>query len=252
MKPGSVSPRGAVEIVSAAPRVRSIRAFTRTKFFKVLTALAALCGVVAIARWAGKDESVPKEEGGAPASPIQIKQLKSLIVRKEGKKYWEIAASQVSLSPGSNMTVANNVSKGILYRDGKPLLSMRSPSVRFSNRTNNLAAIGGVQVKGPNGFTFSTPQALWINRTKTIECPQPVKVTLRGMKVSAPQLFYNWNSGVLQCPQPVEVQAKGATLRAKRFEANLHTRVLELKGGAEFHFSPQEANPDQLRGLLPE
>jgi LPS export ABC transporter protein LptC len=249
MKPESVSPRGAVEKSSAAPRVRSLSGFGKTKVGKTLTFLAGLGVAVAIARWASEDTAPPASDT-TPVSPLQVENLKSFIVRKDGKKYWEIAASQVELSPGNDMTTAKNVKKGILYRDEKPFLNMNSPSVRLSNQTNNLVAIGGVSVKGPNGFSFSTPQTLWIQRTQTVECPKPVSVKLRGMTFTSPQLFYNWKEGVLSCPKPVEVQATGAKLKAAQMQANVHTRVLELKGGAEFVFDPKIARPEQFRALL--
>lgn len=249
LKHESLSPRGAVESPSTAPRVRSLAKLAKTKTGKTLTGLAVLGIFIALGRWAGQDDT-PEATSDNPESPLQIENLKSFTVRQDGQRWWELAAAEVQLSPTGDMTTIKKVNKGIFYRDDQPFLTLRSPLVRLSNRTNNVMAMGGVQVNGANGFSLKTAQTLWINRTKTIECAKPVVATLRGMTFSAPQLFYNWKDGILSCPKPVEVQATGARLSARQFQANTNTRVLDLGGGAEFEFDPRTVKPEQLRGLV--
>lgn len=194
--------------------------------------------------WLSVDETGAPvtEQSGEPS--LEIENLKSLLVRREGQPLWELSAKRVVVAPDGSSTTATGIGKGTLFRDGKPFIKLSAPQVRLSSLTNDLQASGGVVANGPNGFSFRTSQALWRNQRKIVDCPRPVVAHLKGLQFQTPRLSYDWDKGLLTCPQPVEVIGKGVVLRGQRLEATLKTRQIKLLGGAELVFDPDMAQVD--------
>lgn len=188
-------------------------------------------------------ESVSEKRAGDTSSPIQIEGLRSLEVHKDGKKYWEIAADSVKVVDNGDAWVARNVTRGVLFRDDKPWVSMKASRVRLSNLSKNLDAVGGVSATGPDGFSFATPQARWLDAKKLVEIPGHVEARLRDMEFSAPNLTYQWERGELQSPGKVELRVPGGVLRGARLGANLNTTRVDLSGGVELVFVPGVVKP---------
>ncbi|MBW3635412.1 MAG: LPS export ABC transporter periplasmic protein LptC [Armatimonadetes bacterium] len=192
--------------------------------------------------WLSVDETGNPVSVKSDEPSVQIKNLESFLVRRDGLPLWEISAQNVSVAADGLTTTATRIGRGILYRDGKPFLNLAAPRLRFFRTTNDLEASGGVTATGPNGFGFQTPRALWKNREKTVACPQPVKAQLRGLHFATPNLSYDWDKGVLNCPQSVEVIGRGVVLRGQKLGATLKTRQVRLEGGVEMIFEPKTAD----------
>ena len=191
------------------------------------------------ATWLGEDAPPPRAQ--QTQTPLEIENLTSFVVRKDGQKQWEIAARKVEVSPRGDQTTAVEVSKATLFREGKPFVSLRAPKVRLANSSNNLEATGGVTGSGPDGFSFHTPIARWINRQKLVHCPQPVRARLREFEVVAPALEFRPAQQRLDVKKPLELRTHGAVLRAPSLRADLDKRQLHLGGGVELVFDPQTA-----------
>ncbi len=199
---------------------------------------------MALLRWLG-DEAPPAKTKQTYVSPLQIENLRSFTIRKDGQKVWEIAAQKVALSDKGDQTIAQNVSKATFFREGQPFLHLKAPHLRLSNLTNNLEATGGVFASGPDQFSFNTPLVRWLNKNKLVQCPQNVRATLRAFEFDAPDLIYSWNSGEVLCKQQVELRTEGAVLRSNMLKANVKSRKIELGGGVELVFDPKTANFQQ-------
>lgn len=237
--------RGASDPKSGAPRARLRRHLTR--FGPFLALLVFVGSFTMLLRWLN-DEGPQKLASTELVSPLQIENLQSFTVRKDGQKQWEISAQKVELSTKADQTIATNVSKATLFRNGKAFLILKAPLVKLANNTNNLEATGGISATGNDKFSFQTSVARWLNNKKLVQCPKAVRATLRGFEFDAPSLLYYWDSGQLICKEPVELRTKGAVLRSHTLKANVKSRELELGGGVELIFNPQTANFQQELG----
>lgn len=245
MEQKSIPPRGAVDPHSTAPRVR-LGALAR----RIIVTLSTGTALVWIVMWA-IDEGPNPPASSTNKAPLEVRDLRSLLVRdSNGKPLWQIAADSVQVSSDSGISILRNVSRGVFFRDGNPFLTMNARLVRVS-ASRDLDATGGVQAKGPDGFSFQTPRAQWWNRAQRVDCPEPVKATLRGLDFTSPQLRYEWAKGQLSCPKPVEVKGEGVTLRGNRLNVKVKERLISLPGGVEMVFDPRVARPKQLSDLVP-
>ena len=230
MSPSS-SPRGAAPLfgLGAAPRARLRR----------WLGLAVSIGAgFWLWQWVSTDEKGDPIAQKSDEPSLQIEGLQSFLVRRDGLPLWEISARRVAIAADGNSTEASHVERGTLFREGKPFLQLSAPRVRLSKLSNNLEATGGVRATGPDGFSFQTARALWVQQTQIVNCPRPVEAQLRGLWFQTARLAYNWKDGVLKCPSPVEVRAPGAVFRGPNLEVTLKTRRFQQRGGVEMIFEP--------------
>ena len=234
------SSRGALESVS-----RALRVFVTSVFGRLL--LLALTGWGAFALWNWvTTESVEEQQAGDTSSPVKIEGIPSFLVfTDDGKKHWEVAADSAQVVDNGDAWLAKGVSKAVLFRDEQPWITMRAPRVRYSNLSRNLDAVGGVTAQGPENFSFSTPQARWLEQKKLVEIPGAVRARLREMEFAAPNLVYQWEKGELESPGAVEVRVKGGVLRGKGMKTNINTRVVQLGRDVELVFVPGVATLPQ-------
>jgi len=233
------SSRSVLESVS-----RALRAFLCSTFGRLALLAVAAWGTVSLWNWV-TTESVEEQRAGDTSSPLKIASLDSFLVWKDGKKHWEVAADSAQVVDNGDAWLALGVSKGVLFREGQSWITMSAPRVRYSNLSKNLDAVGGVSASGPQGFSFSTPQARWLDAKKLVEIPGAVRARLREMEFSAPNLTYQWEKGELQSPGPVEVRVPGGVLRGSKLRANVNTSEVKLSGGTELIFVPGVAKLPQ-------
>ncbi|HEX9997103.1 MAG TPA: LPS export ABC transporter periplasmic protein LptC [Abditibacterium sp.] len=226
------SPRGVAPLfgLGAAPRARLRR----------WLGLAVGVGAsVWLWQWVSTDDKGDPIAQKTDDPSLQIENLRSFLVRRDGLPLWEISAGRVAISADGNSTEALNVRRGTLFRAGKPFLQLSAPRVRLSKLSNNLEATGGVRATGPDGFSFQTARALWVQQTQMVHCPRPVEAQLKGLFFSTKRLSYNWKQEILACPTPVEVRAKGAVFRGANLEVDIKARRLKQTGGVEMIFAPR-------------
>ena len=231
--------RSALESVS-----RALRVFVRSRVGRVALLGVAAVGTYGLWNWV-TTESVEEQRAGDLSSPLKIETVKSFIVRKDGQKHWEVVADSAQVVDSGEAWLARGVSRGVLFRDDAPWITMRAPRVRYSNGSKNLDAVGGVTAQGPENFSFSTQQARWLEAKKLVEIPGAARARLRDMQFAAPSLSYQWELGTLQSPGPVEVRVKGGILRGQQMSANINTRVVKLGSQVELQFTPGVAKMPQ-------
>ncbi len=231
--------RSALEPVS-----RALRLFLQSALGRLVTLALLGWGAFHLWNWV-TTESVEEQRAGDTSSPIKIEGLKSFAVRKDDKKYWEVAADSAQVVDSGDAWLALGVSRAVLFRDEQPWITMSAPRVRLSNLSKNLDAVGGVKASGPESFAFETPQARWLAAKKLVEIPGAVRASLREMQFSAPNLTYQWEKGQLESPGPVEVRVPGGVLRGSKLRANVNTNHVQLSGGTELIFVPGVAKLPQ-------
>ncbi len=231
--------RGALEPVS-----RALRVFLRSIFGRLLVLALAAWGAFNLWNWVTA-ESVAEMQAADTSSSIKVEGLKSFVVRKDGQKHWKVVADSAQLVDNNDAWLAKGVSNATLFRDEQPWIVMRAPRVRYSNLSRNLDAVGGVTARGPERFSFSTPQARWLEQKKLVEIPGAVRARLRDMEFSAPNLTYQWEKGLLSCPDRVEVRVEGGVLRGARFTTDINTRVVKMGRDVELIFVPGVAKAPQ-------
>ena len=217
--------------------------FLQSAFGRVLLLAVAAWGTFTLWNWV-TTESVEEKRAGDSSSPVKIEES-NFLVRKDNKKYWEVFAKSAQVVSNGDAWLALGVSRAVLFRDDKPWITMRAPRVRLSNLSKNLDAVGGVTAQGPEGFSFSTPQARWLDAKKLVEIPSAVRAKLREMEFSAPNLTYQWEKGELESPGPVEVRVPGGVLRGEKLRANVNTSEVKLSGRTELIFVPGVAKLPQ-------
>ena len=231
--------RSALELVS-----RALRLFLQSAPGRLVALGVFGWGTFNLWNWV-TTESVEEQRAGDTSSPIKIQGLKSFTVRKDDKKYWEVAADSAQVVDNGDAWLALGVSKAVLFRDEQSWITMSAPRVRLSNLSKNLDGVGGVKASGPEGFAFETPQARWLSAKKLVEIPGAVRASLREMQFSAPNLTYQWEKGELESPGPVEVRVPGGVLRGSKLRANVNSNQVQLSGGTELIFVPGVAKLPQ-------
>ena len=219
--------------------------FLFSVFGRVLVLSLAGWGALVLWNWV-TTESVEEQRAGDPSSPLLVEGLNSFLVRNDdGSRHWEVAAESAQVVDNGDAWLAKKVSKGVLFRDDQPWITMSAPRVRYSNLSRNLDAVGGVRARGPENFSFSTPQARWLDQKKLVEIPDKVSARLRDMEFAMPNLSYQWEKGELASPGPVEVRVKGGVLRGAQMTTNTNTRVVKLGRDVELIFVPGVAKMPQ-------
>ena len=212
--------------------------FVRSAFGRLVLLGLAAWGTRGLWNWV-TTESPEEQNAGDTSSPIQVEGLKSFLVRRDdGQKQWEVAADSARVVDNGDAWLANNVSKATLFRDDKSWITMTAPRVRYSNLSKNLDAVGGVTARGPEKFSFQTPQARWLEAKKLVEIPGKVNAHLRDMDFAAPSLFYQWEKGELESAGPVEVRVQGGVLRGSQMTTNINTRQVNFGRDVELVFVP--------------
>ena len=212
--------------------------FVRSALGRVALLALAAWGTHALWNWV-TTESVEEQRAGDTSSPIKVEGLKSFLVRRDdGQKQWEVAADSASVVDNGDAWLARNVSKAVLFRDDKSWITMSAPRVRYSNLSKNLDAVGGVTARGPENFSFQTPQARWLEAKKLVEIPGKVSARLREMEFAAPNLFYQWERGELESAGPLEVRVQGGVLRGAQMTTNINTRQVNFGRDVELVFVP--------------
>ena len=232
MIPSQPTSRSALETVS-----RALRLFLQSALGRLVLLGLLGWGTFNLWNWV-TTESVEEQRAGDSSSPIKIEGLKSFMVRKDDRKHWEVAADSAQVVDNGDAWLALRVTKAVLFREDQPWILMSAPRVRLSNLSKNLDAVGGVKASGPDGFTFETPQARWLDAKKLVEIPGEVRASLREMEFAAPNLFYQWEKGELESVGPVEVRVKGGVLRGKKMKAFTKTRRVDLGRDVELIFTP--------------
>lgn len=193
----------------------------------VVLALLAIAG----ARLALRNGDLEPETPGTEKTAMEAEGVRSIIVRKDGKKLWEFSAKSSGISSDHAYAWANGVEKGILYKNEAPFWRLTAQNVKLDQRTKDVEAKGKVGAQGPNGLKVSTRRALWSELGERLHCPEPVEATMRGVKVSSASATYDLKRDELRCVSEVKVTSDAATVISPRAVAHVKKGIVSFGGG---------------------
>lgn len=113
-------------------------------------------------------------------------------------KSWTFEYKHAQLSPDGTIASVDGVRNGILYKKGKPYLSIAAEHVQVNTQTFDFTATGDVHVeqlhpKDGVKRSFDTDLVQWINATKSLALPHPsiVRSNDRVLKVASISVDFN-------------------------------------------------------------
>jgi hypothetical protein len=91
---------------------------------------------------------------------------------------WKFDYTKAQMSPDGILATLDGVKNGILYKKGKPYLSIAAQHVSVNTQTFDFTATGDVHIEAlnPNDGvpkSFDTDLVQWVNATKILQLPHP-------------------------------------------------------------------------------
>jgi len=90
---------------------------------------------------------------------------------------WSFDYERVQTSPDGIMAMIEGVKRGVLYKKGKPYLSMAAKHVQINTQTFDFTATGDVHIEDARPAaqrrSFDTDFVQWVNALKMLTLPHP-------------------------------------------------------------------------------
>lgn len=124
--------------------------------------------------------------------------------------------THAEMSPDGTLATLDGVKHGVLFKKGKPYLSLAAQHVSVNTQTFDFTATGDVHIEALNPSdgiekAFDTDLVQWVNATKLLQLIHPSLFRTNGqtLKVSTITVDFNKNSihlgkisGNVEAPQP--------------------------------------------------
>ncbi len=137
---------------------------------------AFVCGVALVAILAeglilsGRD--IPPPMGSTPA----ILAKGQISAHRWKTKSWSLEYDRAQMSPDGSYAEVDGIHNGVLYRDGKPYLSISAQHISANTLSDDFTAIGRVHIaelRGAQSRSFDTDLISWSNAMKTLTLAHP-------------------------------------------------------------------------------
>lgn len=129
---------------------------------------------------------------------------------------WTFDYTHAEMSPDGILATLDGVKNGVLYKKGKPYLSIAAQHVSVNTQTFDFTATGDVHVEALHPAdrirkSFDTDLVQWVNATKMLQLTHPSLFQSGGqtLKVSTITVDFNKNeihlgkiSGGVEAPEP--------------------------------------------------
>ena len=159
---------------------------------------------------AGRD--VPPPPG---AQPITLKGGR-VTGNRVSTRSWTFDYTKAQMSPDGILATLDGVKNGILYKKGKPYLSIAAQHVSVNTQTFDFTATGDVHIEAlhpSDGISkaFDSDLVQWVNATKMLELPHPslfrtgdqtLKVATISVDFTKNDIHLGKISGSVEAPQP--------------------------------------------------
>ncbi len=114
-------------------------------------------------------------------------------------KSWMFEYDHAEMSADGVLATVQGVRRGVLYKNGKPYLTVRAEQVSVNTQTFDFTATGDVHVTqtqdSSSERSFDTDLIQWINAAKTLTLPHPSVVRGGGQTLRVSSISVNFNSG---------------------------------------------------------
>lgn len=115
-------------------------------------------------------------------------------------KSWMFVYRKAEMSPDGVTASVDGIRQGVLYKDGKPYITMSAEHVQVNTQTFDFTAVGDVHLQqtaqqaGVNR-SFDTDLIQWANATKALTLPHPSVVRSGDQTLRVGSVSVNFNTG---------------------------------------------------------
>jgi len=111
---------------------------------------------------------------------------------------WSFSCQKAQLSPDGVMATIDGVKDGVLYKNGKPYLSVSAQHVSLNTQTFDFTATGDVHVEALHptdnvSKSFDTDLVQWINATKLLQLPHQCLFQTNGQTLRVASITVDFN-----------------------------------------------------------
>lgn len=129
---------------------------------------------------------------------------------------WTFDYTKAQMSPDGIMATVDGVKNGILYKKGKPYLSIAAQHVSINTQTFDFTATGDVHIEALHpsdnvSKSFDTDLVQWVNATKLLQLPHQCLFQTAGQTLKVANITVDFNksqihlgkmSGTVEQAQP--------------------------------------------------
>ena len=146
--------------------------------------------------------------GREPAPPVPDTQPLTLhggrvTGNRMSTKSWMFEYQKAEMSSDGVFATVDGVRQGVLYKNGKPYLSVTAEHVSVNTQTFDFTAVGDVHVTqmqdtGGAPRSFDTDFIQWVNVSKILLLPHPSVVRSGGGTLKVTSINVNFNTGEIR------------------------------------------------------
>ena len=143
---------------------------------------------------AGRD--LPPPPGAAPV----VLGSGGVTAHRMSNKSWSLYYDHAQTSPDGSQAEIDGIHNGVLYKDGKPYITLSARHVSVNTVSNDFTATGDVhitQVKGAINRAFDTDLIVWTNATKTVTLSHPSIVKTGDAVMTVASMTINVGTGAV-------------------------------------------------------
>jgi hypothetical protein len=111
---------------------------------------------------------------------------------------WRFDYDTVQTSPDGSLSEITGVRNGILYRKGKPFITLRAAHLSLNTVTNDFSASGPIHLRildPKHHRTLDTDAAIWTNASQTLTLSHPVTIRDDGAKIVVKNVTIDFAKG---------------------------------------------------------
>jgi apolipoprotein N-acyltransferase len=179
-----------------APQWRPVwrPARSRWKLYAVIAGAVLLIWAIAGVMLAGNEPGAPPQG----MTPLTLHGGR-VTGNRVSTKSWMFEYDRAEMSADGVLATVQGVRRGVLYKNGKPYLSVHAEQVSVNTQTFDFTATGDVHVTQMQGASsdrsFDTDLIQWVNAAKSLSLPHPIIVRGGGETLRVSSINVNFNSG---------------------------------------------------------
>lgn len=103
-----------------------------------------------------------------------------LVGRSGGKRIWALEARTIDISTDRRRATFQDVTRGVLLRDGAPIASLAADNAIYNIFTRDVATPGDAELTLEDGPSFKVRKVFWNARKSKLFCEEGVDAVLDG------------------------------------------------------------------------
>ncbi|MDP9018693.1 MAG: LPS export ABC transporter periplasmic protein LptC [Candidatus Eremiobacteraeota bacterium] len=164
------------------------------KTFWVVTAFAAVAIVAEGVILSGRD--LPPPPGTQPV----VLGSGGVTAHHMSNKSWSLYYDHAQTSPDGSLAEIDGIHNGVLYRQGKPYITLSAKHVSVNTISDDFTATGDVhitQVKAGLTRAFDTDLVVWTNATKIVTLSHPSVIKTGDATMTVQSMTFNVQTGAI-------------------------------------------------------